>query len=59
MLATSFGLTRPSSGQYLLKLKNTGAYNMTRRNHGIQFKIIIVLYTTDNTTIAGISYKEQ
>ena len=27
MLATSFGLTSPSSGQYLQKLKNAGAYN--------------------------------
>jgi len=27
MLATSFGLNRPSSGQYLYKLKNGGAYN--------------------------------
>jgi hypothetical protein len=26
MLATSFGLTRPSSGQYLYKIKNAGAY---------------------------------
>jgi hypothetical protein len=26
MLATSLGLTRPSSGQYLLKLKNAGAW---------------------------------
>jgi len=32
---------------------------MTRPNYGIPFKIIIVLCTTDNTTIVGIRYKEQ
>jgi hypothetical protein len=32
MFATSFGLSRPSSGQYLFKkLKNAGAYNITRQ----------------------------
>ena len=43
MLANSFGLTRPSSGQYLQKLKNSGAYNTTRQYHVIPFTIIIVL----------------
>jgi len=43
----------------VLRLKNAGAYNRTCRNHGIPFKTIIVLYTTDNTTMAGIKYKEQ
>ena len=27
LLATSFGLNRPSSGQYLQKLTNVGAYS--------------------------------
>jgi hypothetical protein len=31
VLAASFGLTRPSSGHYLLKRKNAGAYNITRQ----------------------------
>jgi len=28
MLASSFGLARPSSDQYLYQLKNAGAYNI-------------------------------
>jgi len=31
MLATSCGLTRPSSGQIFIKLKNAGAYNIFKR----------------------------
>jgi len=45
MLATSFSLTRPSSGQYLQKLKNAGAYNVTHQYHGIPFTIVIILYS--------------
>jgi hypothetical protein len=37
MLATSYGLDRPSSGQYLQKLKNAGAYNITRQQHAPAF----------------------
>jgi len=33
LFATSFGLNRPSSDQYLQKLKNAGAYSMTRQFH--------------------------
>ena len=44
MLATSFGLTSPSLGQYLQKLKNAGAYIITRQYHEIPFTVIIVLY---------------
>jgi len=43
-MATSFGLIRPSSGQYLQKLKNADAYNVNRQYHGISFTVIIVLY---------------
>jgi len=47
MLATIFGLNRPSSGQYLQKkLKKAGAYNITRHYHGTPFKIITVLYSS-------------
>ena len=42
-----------------LRLKIASTCNMICRNHGISFKTSIVLYTTDNTTVAGIKYKEQ
>jgi hypothetical protein len=45
MLETGFSLTRPSSGQYLQKLKNAGAFNITCQYHGIPFTVIIVLYS--------------
>jgi len=45
MLATSFGLTRPSSGQYVQKLTNAGTYIITLQYHGIPFRVIIVLYS--------------
>jgi len=45
ILATSFSLTRPSSGQYLQKLKNTGACNITRQYDGIPFTIVVILYS--------------
>ena len=45
MLAISFGLTIPSSRQYLYELKNVGTYNITRLYHGIPFTIITVIYS--------------
>jgi len=44
LLAASFGLNRPSSGQYLQKLKNAGTCSTTRHFHGILFTFIFVLY---------------
>jgi len=44
LLATSFGLNIPSSGQYLQKLKNAGAYSITRQFCGIQLTFTIRLY---------------
>jgi len=44
LLATSFGLNRPSSGQYLQKLKKGGAYGVTRQFYGVPFTFIISLY---------------
>ena len=38
-LATSVGLSRPSSGQYLQKIKNAAAYSITR-----QFHAMFILY---------------
>jgi len=43
-LATSFGLNRPSLGQYLQKLKNAGSYNIIRQYHRIPLTFIIILY---------------
>jgi hypothetical protein len=37
MLATSFGLTRQSSSQYLQKLNSVGSYNITGQYDGIPF----------------------
>jgi hypothetical protein len=48
LLATSSGLKRPSSSQYLQKLKNAGAqyivHSITRQFYGIPFTFIISLY---------------
>lgn len=44
LLTASFSLNRPSSGQYLQKLKNAGACSITHQFHGIPFTFIIVLY---------------
>jgi hypothetical protein len=44
MLATSFGLNKPSSGKYLWKLKKAGAYSTAGQHHGIPFTITFVLY---------------
>jgi len=44
LLATSFGLNRLSSGKYLQKLKNAGAYSITRQFYRISFTFIISLY---------------
>jgi len=37
-LASNFGLIRPSTGQYLQKLKNAGAYSITRQDHHVKGK---------------------
>jgi hypothetical protein len=45
ILATSFGLKTPSSGQYLKKkLKNANAYSTQRQFYGIPFTVISSLY---------------
>jgi len=43
LLAISLGLNRPSSGQYLQKLKNTVAYPITRQFYGIPFTFVLSL----------------
>jgi hypothetical protein len=40
ILATSFGLGRPSSGQNIYKNLNASVYNVFLLNHGIPFTII-------------------
>jgi hypothetical protein len=43
LLATSFRLNRPSSGQYLQELKSVVAYSITRQFYRIPFTFIISL----------------
>ena len=49
VLADSFDLTRPSLGQYLQKLKNAGAYNITRQHHAPEFLSFYKYWPDDGT----------